>query len=58
VLLLACAACGETSRPGAPKPPVQSFVSRPDLRPPPVHVVVPAYDTAPGYVFIAPKKAR
>ena len=33
----------------------QHFVSRPDLRPPPVHVHVPAHATAPGYIFIAPK---
>jgi arylsulfotransferase ASST len=30
-------------------------VSRPDLRPPIVHVRVPADGTAPGYIFIAPK---
>ena len=59
-LLVACAACGGTSGNGeptaAPKPPVQHFLSRPDLRPPPVHVVVGARGTASGYVFIAPKK--
>jgi Arylsulfotransferase (ASST) len=37
-------------------PPYQHFLSRPDLKPPPVHVLVPAHDTAPGFVFIAPKK--
>src|SRR4051812_28342005 len=58
-LLLVCAACGETAPQGEPaarKPPVQHFVSRADLRPPPVHVVVAAHGTAPGYIFIAPKK--
>jgi hypothetical protein len=58
-LLLVCAACGETAPQGEPaarKPPVQHFLSRPDLRPPPVHVVVAAHGTAPGYIFIAPKK--
>src|SRR3954451_15918102 len=59
-LPLACAACGETSGQAkprtAPKPPMQHFLSRPDLRPPPVHVVVAAHGTAPGYIFIAPKK--
>ena len=37
-------------------PPSQQFVSRPDLRPVPVSVLTPAYDTAPGFVFVAPKK--
>ena len=32
------------------------MTSRPDLRPPPVHIVTPAHGTAPGYIFIAPKK--
>ena len=34
-----------------------AFRSRPDLSPPGVGVLTPARDTAPGYVFIAPKKA-
>ena len=52
------AGCGGTSQQqaGKPQPPVQHFVSRPDLQPPPVHVVVPAHDTAPGLIFVAPKK--
>jgi Arylsulfotransferase (ASST) len=33
----------------------QHFVSRPDLRPPPVHLHVSAHGTAPGDIFIAPK---
>jgi Arylsulfotransferase (ASST) len=35
--------------------PVLSFRSRPDLSPPAVEVVDQARDTAPGYVFVAPK---
>jgi hypothetical protein len=33
-----------------------SYVSEPELRPPVVTVGTPARDTAPGYVFFAPKK--
>ncbi len=40
---------------GAP-PPSQRFVSRPDMRPVPVSVLKRAPGTAPGYVFVAPKK--
>ena len=40
------------ARPGA----VHAFRSRPDLDPPVVTVGTPASGTAPGYVFIAPKK--
>jgi hypothetical protein len=36
--------------------PYQHFRSRPDLKPPPVQVLVRARGTAPGYLFIAPKK--
>ncbi len=32
-----------------------SFRSRPDLHPPVIHVTTQARDTAPGYIFIAPK---
>jgi hypothetical protein len=35
---------------------VLAFRSRPDLSPPGVGVTTPARDTAPGYVFVAPKK--
>ena len=45
-----------TTEQEAPPPPSQHFVSRPDLRPPLVHVVTPAHETAPGLIFIAPKK--
>jgi hypothetical protein len=35
---------------------VMSFRSRPDLSPPAVEVATSAHGTAPGYVFVAPKK--
>src|SRR3954447_16313222 len=47
---------GTTTTPGAAKLPTQHFRSRPDLRPPPVKVLTAAHGTAPGYVFVAPKK--
>jgi hypothetical protein len=52
------AGCGGTAaeQAGTAKPPAQHFLSRPDLQPPPVHVRVPAHDTAPGLIFVAPKK--
>ena len=50
MVALLVAGCGSSSR-----PPALHFVSRPDLRPPPVHVHVRARATAPGYIFIAPK---
>src|SRR5262245_54381067 len=41
-----------------PKPgPPQHFRSRPVLHPPDVKVRVAAHDTAPGYIFLAPKMA-
>jgi Arylsulfotransferase (ASST) len=36
--------------------PYQHFHSRPDLKPPQVHVLTRAHGTAPGLIFIAPKK--
>ena len=36
--------------------PVRTFRSRPDLRPPAVTVNMDSSDTAPGYVFVSPKK--
>ena len=57
LLVLACAACGgEKEAEQAPAPPSQHFASRPDLRPPLIKIVSAAHDTAPGYIFIAPKK--
>ncbi len=37
---------------------VRAFRSRPDLSPPGVDVVARAHDTAPGYIFVAPKKGE
>jgi hypothetical protein len=48
--------CGNSDSGADPSPPSQHFVSRPDLRPVPVSVLTPAHGTAPGYVFLAPKK--
>jgi len=60
LLLLATAGllagCGGSDSRADPLPPSQHFVSRPDLRPVPVSVRTPAHGTAPGYVFLAPKK--
>lgn len=39
-----------------PEPPAQQFASRPDLRPPRFDVLTPARETAPGYLFLAPKR--
>jgi hypothetical protein len=52
------AGCGgsDSDADSGPPPPSQQFVSRPDLRPVPVSVLTPARHTAPGYVFLAPKK--
>lgn len=40
----------------APVPPFQRFHARPDLRPPPVTILRRSSGTAPGYVFLAPKR--
>src|SRR5678815_4349162 len=50
------AGCGGSGSGAGSSPPSQHFVSRPDLRPVPVSVLTPAHGTAPGYVFLAPKK--
>jgi Arylsulfotransferase (ASST) len=47
---LLVAGCGSS-----PRPPSLHYVSRPDLRPPPVRVVKRTHDTARGFVFIGPK---
>ena len=65
VLVLAgCGSSGDKSKPAAAPPkkgpppgPTQHFRSRPDLHPPVVKVEVAAHNTAPGYVFLAPKMA-
>jgi hypothetical protein len=57
---LVATSCGAHSRKAAPPRPVlpsQHFVSRPDLRPPIVRVETAAHDTAPGFLFLAPKMA-
>src|ERR671920_1344865 len=35
---------------------VRSFRSRPELSPPAIEITAQAQDTAPGYIFVAPKK--
>jgi arylsulfotransferase ASST len=52
---LACAGCGG-EKAAKPVAPTQHFVTRADLQPPRVRVLQRAPGTAPGYVFIAPKK--
>ncbi len=62
--MLAGAGCHEDGEETAPAetapaeaaPPTQHFRSRPDLRPPLVEITTAAHGTAPGYVFIAPKR--
>jgi hypothetical protein len=61
VVLLALTACGGSSQTtttttAAKHFAVQRFVTRPDLQPPPIRVLRAAHDTAPGYLFAAPKK--
>jgi Arylsulfotransferase (ASST) len=53
--LLALCGCG-TSNGASGRPPFLHYHSRPDLRPPPVEILKQARRTAPGYIFIAPKK--
>jgi len=43
-------------RPSPPPKDAWTFRSRPDLQPPAIRVDTQAQDTAPGYVFVAPKK--
>ena len=63
-LALVVAGCDSSSKktekaapkkPKGPPPPTQHFVSRPDLKPPPVRILTRARSTAPGYVFLGPK---
>ena len=42
-------------KPKGPPPPTLSFVSRPDLKPPPLKILTKPRATAPGYIFLAPK---
>ena len=55
---LALAGCGQTTTAAgdAASYASQHFHSRPDLRPPAVHVLTRAHGTAPGYLFLGPKK--
>jgi hypothetical protein len=46
---------GTTTQAAAPPPPARTYHSRPDLKPPLVRIRTAAHDTAPGYIFIAPK---
>ena len=58
--VLAATGCGTSSRRAGPPTPVlpsQQFVSRPDLRPPVVHIRTAAHNTAQGFIFLAPKMA-
>lgn len=45
-----------TASPARPASSAWGFRSRPDLHPPTVDVTTQAHDTAPGYIFITPKK--
>jgi hypothetical protein len=55
---LALAGCGQsvTAAEGGASYASQNFHSRPDLRPPEVRILTSAHRTAPGYVFLGPKK--
>jgi hypothetical protein len=69
LLAVAVAGCSSSAKKSSPPPkkpaaeagpppgPTQHFRSRPDLRPPVVKIRVAAHDTAPGYIFLAPKMA-
>jgi hypothetical protein len=62
LLTVLVAGCGHSKhktaaapkKPAGPPPPTQQFISRPDLRPPPVRVLTDG-STAPGFIFLAPK---
>jgi hypothetical protein len=66
VLTLLLAGCGHSKKKGAvqesttttaaaPPPPSRTYHSRPDLKPPLVQIRTAAHNTAPGYLFLAPK---
>src|SRR5262245_1303519 len=55
VLVTTCG-CTNSSASSAGTAPYRHYHSRPDLRPPTVQILKRARDTAPGYIFIAPKK--
>jgi hypothetical protein len=56
LVAVALAGCGSQAKRSAGPPPARAFQSRPDLRPAPVTVTRRAGTTAPGYLFLAPKK--
>jgi arylsulfotransferase ASST len=62
IALTSALGCEPKQRRSDPPPPAQAkhsvwnFRSRPELIPPAVEVTTPAHDTAPGYVFVAPKR--
>jgi hypothetical protein len=49
------AQASKTTKAAASRPPSRTYHSRPDLKPPLVQIRTAAHNTAPGYVFIAPK---
>jgi len=55
-LLVATGCLGDDEPVAAAPPPTQHFRSRPDLTPPPVEVTTAAHATAPGLLFLAPKR--
>jgi hypothetical protein len=52
-LILCASGCGTSVQQELPS---EHFMSRPDLRPPPVAVLKRARHTAPGYLFVAPER--
>ena len=51
-----CLGDDDSADAAAPPPPTQHFRSRPDLTPPTVEVTTAAHGTAPGLLFLAPKR--
>ena len=49
------AATTNAAKPKGPPPPTEHFVTRPDLKPPPIQILTKPHGTAPGDIFIAPK---
>ena len=56
VVSTGCLGDDDSAEASAPPPPTQHFRSRPDLTPPPVEVTTAAHGTAPGLLFLAPKR--
>ena len=55
LLALLAGTTADASNNGRPSPLTQHFHSRPDLKPPAIHLERRGSDLAPGYVFVAPK---